>query len=101
MSFLPDALGPMARFDERVLQQFSDSKAKKRMQDSEEKNQERKLRMQHGDKKVGKDWKKFKAGLESKKKEELKKARRDPKKGVKALHKGKWGYVKDGKFTAD
>ena len=22
-------------------------------------------------------------------------------KGVRALHKGKWGYVKDGKFTAD
>ncbi|MBU37961.1 MAG: hypothetical protein CMA59_00395 [Euryarchaeota archaeon] len=97
MSFLPDDLGPMARFDERVLQQFNDSKAKKKMQDNEDKNTERNLRMTHG-KKVGKDWKKFKSELDKKK---TSSARRDPKKGVKAVSGGKWGYVKNGKFTPD
>ena len=52
MSWLPDDLGPMAQFDERVLQQFSDAKSKKRIQDNEDKNTEQKLRMQHGKKAV-------------------------------------------------
>lgn len=101
MSWLPDDLGPMAQFDERVLQQFSDAKSKKRIQDNEDKNTEQKLHMVHGKKKVGKDWRKFKSELDNKKKEELKKARRDPKKGVRALSGGKWGYYKNKKFTAD
>ena len=100
MSWLPDDLGPMAQFDERVLAQFSDAKSKKRIQDNEDKNTEQKLRMQHG-KKVGKDWRAFKKELDNKKSEELKKSRRDPKKGVRALSGGKWGYYKNKKFTAD
>ena len=98
MSWLPDDLGPMAQFDERVLQQFSDAKSKKRIQDNEDKNTEQKLHMVHGKKKVGKDWKKFRNEINRKRTESSK---RDPKKGVKALSKGKWGYVKDGKFKAD
>ena len=54
--------------------------------------------MQHGKKKVGKDWKKFRNEINRKRTESSK---RDPKKCVKALSKGKWGYVKDGKFKAD
>jgi len=100
MSWLPDDLGPMAQFDERVLAQFNDAKSKKRLQDNEDKNTEQKLRMQHG-KKVGKDWRQFKKELDTKKADEKKKARRDPKKGVRALSGGKWGYVKDGKFKSD
>jgi|TARA_B100001113_G_scaffold9237_1_gene7469 plasmid maintenance system killer protein len=101
MSWLPDDLGPMAQFDERVLAQFNDAKSKKRIQDNEDKNTEQKLKMVHGKKKVGKDWRKFKSELDQKKSDEKKNARVDKKKGVRALSGGKWGYVKDGKFKSD
>ena len=98
MSFLPDSLGPMARFDERTLSWYTDHKAQKREKKNTEDNEKRNLIMTHGKKKVGKDWKKFRDDL---KKKDTAGSKRDPKKGVKAVSGGKWGYVKNGKFTPD
>ena len=98
MSWLPDSLTTKAFFDERTLSWYTDTKAQKRSKQNAEDNEKRNLIMTHGKKKVGKDWKKFRNEINRKRKESSK---RDPKKGVKALCKGKWGYVKDGKFKAD
>jgi len=95
---LPDAFYDDPMLKERTLSFYTDSKWKKDAAKNKDDNEKRKLEMTHGKKKVGKDWKKFRDEINKKKTESSK---RDKKKGVKALSKGKWGYVKDGKFKAD
>tara|TARA_B100001093_G_scaffold202177_1_gene194202 strand:- start:879 stop:1181 length:303 start_codon:yes stop_codon:yes gene_type:complete len=95
---LPDAFYDDPMLKERTLSFYTDSKWKKEAAKNKDENEKRKLQMTHGKKKVGKDWKKFRDDIKSR---DTAKSKRDPKKGVKALSKGKWGYVKDGKFKAD
>lgn len=98
MKVLPDVFYENPTLKERALSFYTDQKQRKAAAQNKEDNEKKKLVMQHGKKKVGKDWKKFRNEINRKRTESSK---RDPKKGVKALSKGKWGYVKDGKFKAD
>ena len=98
MKVLPDVFYENPTLKERALSFYTDQKQRKAAAQNKEDNERKKLVMQHGKKKVGKDWKKFRNEINRKRTESSK---RDPKKGGKALSKGKWGYVKDGKFKAD
>ena len=95
MKVLPDVFYENPTLKERALSFYTDQKQRKAAAQNKEDNERKKLVMQHGKKKVGKDWKKFRNEINRKRTESSK---RDPKKGVKALSKGKWGYVKDGKL---
>jgi hypothetical protein len=74
---------------ERSLSWYSDAKARRQEAEQEKSNKERAARMKHG-----KRYKEF-----MNKKPET--PRYDRSKGVRALHKGQWGYMKDKKFTPD
>jgi hypothetical protein len=70
---------------------LTDPKAMKRLEKQEKDNTERDARMKHG--------KRYKDFISDKGKKS--ETRTLTKKGVRALHKGKWGYMKDRKFTPD
>ncbi len=67
---------------------LEDPKAMKRIAKQEKENKERDARMKYG--------KRYKDFINKKEETPTR-----SKKGIRALHKGKWGYMKDKKFTAD
>ena len=70
---------------------LTDPKAMKRLAKQEKENKERDARMKYG--------KRYKDFISDKGKKSETTTR--SKKGIRALHKGKWGYMKDRKFTPD
>lgn len=87
----------MNPIDERTLSFYTDTKWKKDAVKNKEDNEKKKLVMTHGKKKVGKDWKKFR---DEQKAKDTRHTKKSPK-GVRAVSKGKWGYIKGGKFKSD
>ena len=95
---LPDAFYENPMLKERALSFYTDQKQRKAAAENKDENEKKKLVMQHGKKKVGKDWKKFRDQLKAK--DTRHETKKSPK-GIRATKGGKWGYVKDGKFTSD
>ena len=97
MQLLPDAF-----YDKKLIEKYGDTfdteKYKRKRAENEDRSKERDLRMKHGSKKVGKDWKKFSKELAAR---DTSGSRRDLKKGVRFMDaKGK-GYIKGGEKTYD
>jgi len=97
MQLLPDAF-----YDKKLIEKYGDTfdtgKYRRKRAENEDRSKERDLRMKHGSKKVGKDWKKFSKELAAR---DTSGSRRDLKKGVRFMDaKGK-GYIKGGEKTYD
>ena len=56
---LPDAFYENPMLKERALSFYTDQKQRKAAAENKDENEKKKLVMQHGKKKVGKDWKKL------------------------------------------
>ena len=97
MRLLPDAF-----YDKNLIEKYGDTfdseKYKKKRAEDQDRLKERDLRMKHGSKKVGKDWKKFSKELAAR---DTAASRRDPKKGVRFMDSKGKGYIKGGKKTYD
>tara|TARA_B100000123_G_C25467658_1_gene313291 strand:+ start:56 stop:304 length:249 start_codon:yes stop_codon:yes gene_type:complete len=79
--------------NERSLAYYSDTKARKRDEENDKRARIQSAIMKHGKKR----YKDFVDSDGHKKPKEVIKDKR----GIRALHKGKWGYMKNRKFTAD